>query len=394
MKLTAFLADKCLLLLLHLICLALLSAFLHITGYPAANITLICIFWLLILTVWLFLTFRGRRNYYKEAFHILENTDKPWLLGEMLPDSFFLEDKLHREMLCRSNRAALEKIRLSEDTQREYREYLESWVHEIKAPISTIALLCENGKTADIPNAQQTQVPAPNMHNFLQTQELRSSEDISLDRITSVTNRVFRDIRLENRKIENYVDMVLYHARSEEVYKDYLIKETDLQEMIYEALEKERLLFIKSHVRAEVSCHETVYTDKKWCVFILSQLILNSIKYRAEMPLLRFYTSRGNNQITLTKTCPVFLKRDLPAATDAVRKKLPAWGYICAKSSAANWESLFPHSQNAGREPGCFSRFLSAVTSRKYPRRPRHLCDWLRLSLYPHSFLQYFRPIL
>ena len=300
MKLTAFLADKCLLLLLHLICLALLSAFLHITGYPAANITLICIFWLLILTVWLFLTFRGRRNYYKEAFHILENTDKPWLLGEMLPDSFFLEDKLHREMLCRSNRAALEKIRLSEDTQREYREYLESWVHEIKAPISTIALLCENGKTADIPNAQQTQVPAPNMHNFLQTQELRSSDDISLDRITSVTNRVFRDIRLENRKIENYVDMVLYHARSEEVYKDYLIKETDLQEMIYEALEKERLLFIKSHVRAEVSCHETVYTDKKWCVFILSQLILNSIKYRAEMPLLRFYTSRGNNQITLT----------------------------------------------------------------------------------------------
>ena len=94
--------------------------------------------------------------------------------------------------------------------------------------------------------------------------------------------------------------MVLYHARSEEVYKDYLIKETDLQEMIYEALEKERLLFIKSHVRAEVSCHETVYTDKKWCVFILSQLILNSIKYRAEMPLLRFYTSRGSNQITLT----------------------------------------------------------------------------------------------
>ena len=173
-------------------------------------------------------------------------------------------------------------------------------MHEIKAPISTIALLCENGKTADIPNAQQTQVPAPNMPDFLQIQELRSSEDISLDRITSVMNRIFRDIRLENRKIENYVDMVLYHARSEEVYKDYLIKETDLQEMIYEALEKERLLFIKSHVRAEVSCHETVYTDKKWCVFILSQLILNSIKYRAEMPLLRFYTSRGNNQITLT----------------------------------------------------------------------------------------------
>lgn len=307
MKLTAFLADNCLLLLLHLICLALLSAFLHITGYPAANITLICIFWLLILTARLFLTFRGRKNYYKEAFLILENTDKPWLLGEMLPDSFFLEDKLHRELLCRSNRAALEKIRLSEDTQREYREYLESWVHEIKAPISTIALLCENGKTADM-----------------------------------ASHQAFRAIRLENRKIENYVDMVLYHARSEEVYKDYLIKETDLQEMIYEALEKERLLLIKSHVRAEVSCHETVYTDKKWCVFILSQLILNSIKYGTEMPLLRFYTSRGNNQITLTvedngkgipaEDLPRIFEKGFTGRNGRSQKKATGMGlYLCRK---------------------------------------------------------------
>lgn len=265
MKPTAFLADKCPLLLLHFICLSLLSAFLHITGCPAANIALICIFWFMILTAWLFLTFLRRRKYFKEAFHMLENMDKPYLLGEMLPDSFFLEDKLYREMLRRSNRSVIEKIRLLEDTQKEYREYLESFVHEIKAPITAITLSCENGKTM---------------------------EDVS--------KQAFRNIRLENKKIENYVDMVLYHARSEQVYKDYLIKETALQEIVYEALEKERLLLIKNHVRAEVSCLETVCTDKKWCVFMLSQLILNSIKYGGETPILRLSASRGKNSITLT----------------------------------------------------------------------------------------------
>lgn len=285
MKLNAFLKDKCLLLLLHLICMALLSAFLHITGCPAANITLICIFWLMILAAWFLFTFRRRRNYYQEAFHILETADKPYLLGEMLPESFSLEDRLHREMLRRSNRSVIEEIRLLEDTQREYREYLESFVHEIKAPIQAITLSCENGKTSVIPEIRQTQGQNPDSHDNCQAQ---------------VMNQVFRNIRMENRKIENYVDMVLYHARSEQVYKDYLIRETGLQEIVYEALEKEHLLLIQSHVRAEVSCDEKVCTDKKWCVFIIGQLILNSIKYGGTAPILRFFTSRGKDSITLT----------------------------------------------------------------------------------------------
>lgn len=281
MKLTAFLKDKCLLLLLHLICLALLSAFLHITGCPAANIALICIFWFIVLAVWLFFTFWRRRNYYKEAFHILETADKPYLLGEMLPDSCSLEDRLHREMLRRSNRSVIENIRSLEDTQKEYREYLESFVHEIKAPISAITLSCENGKTSVIT-------------------EICQIDSFSLDKITYVLNQTFRNIRMENRKIENYVDMVLYHARSEQVYKDYLIRETGLTEIVYEALEKESLLLIQSHGQAEVSCDEKVYTDKKWCVFIIGQLILNSIKYGSKAPVLRFFTSRDKDSITLT----------------------------------------------------------------------------------------------
>lgn len=269
MKLSAFLKDKCLLLLLHLVCMALLSAFLHITGCPDANIALICIFWLTLLSAWLLAAFLQRKNYFREAFRTLEDIDNRCLFGEMLPVSFALEDHLYREMIRISGRDAIEKIRLLEDAQKEYREYLESWVHEIKTPISAVELLCENAKSADVS-------------------------------ITPAVNEILRSIRLENRKIENYVDMVLYQARSEQVYRDYLIRETDLQEVVCEALEKERLLLIRSGVQAEVSCAEKVFTDKKWIVFILNQLILNSVKYRSDAPHLLFYTRRGKDSISLT----------------------------------------------------------------------------------------------
>lgn len=263
MKLSAFLRDKSLLLLLHLACMALLAGFLHITGYAAANTTLICIVWLLVLGAWFFSTFLRRKYYFQEAFQILEQMDKRCLLGEMLPDSFSLEDRLYREMIRRSNKSVIETVRRLEDAERDYREYLESWVHEIKAPITGISLLCENGNS-----------------------------------ITSAISETFRSISLENKKIENCVDLVLYYARSEQVYKDFLIQETDLQTVVYEVLERERTLLIQNHIQAEVACHDKVFTDKKWIAFILNQLILNSVKYRSSA--LHFRTSPAKNSVILT----------------------------------------------------------------------------------------------
>lgn len=286
MKLSAFLKDKSLLLLLHLTCMALLAGFLHITGYAAANITLICILWLMILGAWFFAAYHRRRNYFREAERILEQMDKRYLLGEMLPDSFSLEDKLYRDMIRRSNKSVIENIRRLEDAGLEYREYLESWVHEVKAPITAISLLCENGKQSSSGELRSDQKP--------------SDSPASQDPKIAVINQTLRSISLENRKIENCVEQVLYYARSEQVYKDYLIQEVDLQTVVCEVLERERTLLIQNHVQAEVSCPDRVFTDKKWIAFILNQLILNSVKYCGSAPSLHFHTRPVKNGIVLT----------------------------------------------------------------------------------------------
>ncbi len=264
MKLTDFLRDRGMLLLLHLVCLFLAAGFFRLTGYSSANTVLFLTVWILLLSVWLAHTFLQRRRFFRGALEILDKVDQRYLLGELLPDSCGLEDRLYREMILRSNKSCVERIRRIEEEQRDYREYMESWVHEIKAPITGIALLCDN---------RRENVPA-------------SGTD-------------YLTISLENQKIENCVDMVLYYARSEEVYKDYLIREVCLEDVVFEVLDKNRLLLIHSRVRADVSCRDTVYTDGKWIAFILNQMVLNSVKYRGEHPMLRVCTRRETDSVLL-----------------------------------------------------------------------------------------------
>lgn len=269
MKLMDFFRDKGLLLLLHLVCMCVAAGFLNATGYGKANIILILIFWTMLLIIWFLVTYLQRRKHFYQMEQLLENVDQRYLLGELLPDSFYLEDRLYREMIRKSNKSVIERIRRMEDEQRDYREYIESWVHEIKAPITSISLLCDNRR-----------------HSMVSGEQEGMAQD-------------FCTIALENQKIENYVDMALYYARSENVYKDYLIQETSLDEVVCEVLNKNRLLLIQNHVNADVDCKDKVYTDRKWIAFILNQMIQNSVKYQREKPVFHIYTRRETNGVVL-----------------------------------------------------------------------------------------------
>ncbi|MDE6167989.1 MAG: sensor histidine kinase, partial [Acetatifactor sp.] len=222
--------------------------------------------WLIILCCWIIVLYRSRKKYFHTAGQILEQVDQRYLLGELLPDSYRLEDRLYRDMIRRSNKSVIEQLRRVEQDRRSYKEYIEGWVHEIKAPITGISLVCENGRKTS---------------SFLEKE-------------------AFRTLSIENQKIENYVDMVLYYARSEEVYKDYLIRETDLGDVAAQVLEKNCLILIQKHIRAEVNCTHTVFTDQKWIAFILNQMILNSAKYCCDTPVLQIYTEHKCNGVVLT----------------------------------------------------------------------------------------------
>lgn len=260
MSLASYLKDRILLILLQIVCLGFLLFFLRITGYPKSNCILITVVWGLVFLVWLSVHYFSRRNYFKKMKEMMEQIDQRYLLGELMPDSVHLEDQIYRELIRKSNKSVIERIRAIEDEKKEYREYIESWVHEIKAPITGIDLMCENHKET-----------------------------------------LTRRIALENRKIENYVDMALYYARSDEVYQDYMIRETDLGQTAAEILQRNKQYLIQKGIRAEVNCPDIAYTDGKWIGFILNQLLLNSAKYSKEQGAhIRIFTEHTENGVRLT----------------------------------------------------------------------------------------------
>ncbi len=264
MRIMEYIRDKILLLVLHGLCMLLMAGFLYATGYGKAYCMLILIFWILILMLWLGCGYLSRKRYFQALEATLEKMDQRYLLGELMPVSHRLEDRLYREMIRMSNKSVIERIRQIEDEQKEYREYIESWVHEIKAPITSIDLMCENFRGRECRDFR--------IQQDVDSQLYESMADTTID--------IPRRIRLENQKIENYVDMALYYARSDEVYKDYVIRKTDLEETAIVVLKRNKHYLIQNQVQAEVDCKDIVYTDQKWITFILNQLVLNSTKYR------------------------------------------------------------------------------------------------------------------
>lgn len=129
--------------------------------------------------------------------------------------------------------------------QREYREYVERWVHEIKAPITAARLICR---------------------------ELDGDPR--------------RKLMAELAQIEANIERTLFYARAENPEQDCLFRQTDLGKIAAQAIENHRSLLIQSGVRVETeNLNDTVYTDEKWAVFILGQLLQNAARYRGAEPV-------------------------------------------------------------------------------------------------------------
>lgn len=260
MTFAAFLKDKVLFLLLQIILMALLFFFLSVTGYPKANTVLILVCWILTVAIWLILKYRDRRRYFGRMEMILDEVDQRYLLGELMPASYHLEDQLYRDMIRKANKSMIERVRRSEDAGKGYREYIESWVHEIKAPITAVDLMCVNHKD-------------------------------------ELTDR----IRKENRRIEDFVDMALYYAKSDEVYKDYMIRQVRISDIVSEVLSRDKQYLIGNGVHLDVDCQDEVYTDPKWIGFILHQSLQNAVKYRkGEHPYIKIFSEKKEGGVRLT----------------------------------------------------------------------------------------------
>lgn len=244
---------------LNFLCMTALAIFLWVTGNSFDSIFLILLIWAVILTAYLVMSYYTRKVQIEKLLKLAEQLEERYLLSEVMEKPERADDQVYYRLLKLAGKSMLEQVNEVRRERTEYKEYVEQWVHEIKTPITAMKLLCENNHS-----------------------------------------QVTKELLVELEKVNCYIEQALYYARSEHTEKDYSVREIRLFDVVHQSIAENKYLLLKNGVGIDLQeTDDTVYSDEKWLCFILNQLIVNSVKYRTEQPILKFYIERQGNQVIL-----------------------------------------------------------------------------------------------
>ena len=208
----------------------------------------------------LWIEYCHKKHFYYHIQQHLQELDNKYLLSEVMESPDFIEGELLKDILQETGKSMLENVNTYKHLQEDYKEYIELWIHEIKTPIAASKMIIENNKS-----------------------------------------EVTRSIEEELSKIENYTEQALFYARSNSVEKDYIITKSNLKEIVNNAVLKNKNSLLSNKVSIEIhNIEETVYTDSKWTVFMISQILQNSIQYtKGENSTIEIYAEPKSEKIVL-----------------------------------------------------------------------------------------------
>ena len=89
-----------------------------------------------------------------------------------------------------------------------------------------------------------------------------------------------KELSIELFKIEQYVEMVLQYLRTDSESSDFVIMKHSLDGMVRQAVRKYAKMFIYKKISLDLKAlNREVITDDKWLVFVIEQILSNSLKY-------------------------------------------------------------------------------------------------------------------
>lgn len=197
------------------------------------------------------ISYNHKKNWYSQLESYQEDLSKE-LFGAQNNKQKFIQNKINNISLEYRN----ELTNLYQN-QKDQREYTESWVHDIKVPLSALKL----------------------------------SQDEELDK-----NLIAEELD----QIDYLVDQALYFARLNNFSNDYLIQEQDLNDIVKACIRANKRLFISKRIGISFDVTDKkVLTDEKWLSFIINQIISNSLKYTDQNGKINIFTTTHDNNIEL-----------------------------------------------------------------------------------------------
>ena len=237
-----YVADRLVPLAAGAVALAFSALVMSVYGLEPAAVGFVCAVLALAAVAALVLDWLHRRSFYRRIADALDALDEPYLVTELVDRPGFPEGELFFDALDRESKAMRDRIAAARRSRREYREYVETWVHEIKTPIAAARLIAKNN-------------PSP----------VVDSLDAEVD------------------AIEGYVEQALYYSRGTSLDRDFQIREVVLGDVVRDALRRKARTLIGARVTPELGNLDlTVRADPKWLSFVIGQVLVNAAKYRSE----------------------------------------------------------------------------------------------------------------
>lgn len=259
MKFGRFLKDKAIASGIMLITFLFAGLLLVALGLNFAGVVFILLLCLMGYGAGLIFEFLQKRRFYSVLSATLKNLEQKTLIGEMLDEPEFQEGLLCYDALRESNKSMNDEISKYRNSAREYREYVELWMHEVKTPVATARLTIENHPTPEA---------------------LSLGEEIN--------------------KIDEYLEQALFYSRSNTVEKDYSVVSLELRPVINAVIKKNAKVFIGKGIHVDVQGEATVFSDEKWLLYMINQIVVNAIKYAAaEKPKVFITMETYENQALL-----------------------------------------------------------------------------------------------
>ncbi len=189
-------------------------------------------------------------SYRRKGIRLMQLLADP--MEEGLPEPGGMTEELYQQLLSRMEEEKRRLMFKNDSDRTEMKEYYTLWVHQIKTPIAAMDLLLQRGE------------------------EERDDQ-----------------LRAELFSISQYVEMALSYVRADDASTDYVIRKCSLEDMVRQAVRKYAGQFVRRKLSLDFQVRDCpVLTDEKWLVFVIEQILSNSLKY-TEKGKITIYTEPG-----------------------------------------------------------------------------------------------------
>lgn len=239
MKLIKYIKDKWLTITISAVSYFVILMVMRVFALPVEIVAIITFLYFFTGGLQLLINYLRKRKFYNRLLLNVERLDKKYLVLETLTKPDFYEGELIWESLYKINKSMTENVSDYRENVEDFKEYVEMWIHEVKIPIASLVLMCHNHKN-------------------------------------ELDEKYIKQIK----RLDNYVEQVLYYVRSSCSEKDYIIKDVNLEEVVGKVLMNNKDDIFGKNIEPQINIKNiTVKSDKKWLEFIINQIVNNSIKY-------------------------------------------------------------------------------------------------------------------